>query len=220
MWRKKKRNKKILINPEYHLIICEGTKTEPNYFDSLKEEINQKFKNRISLKIHPSGKGRMKALKEAKKIVRDSINHISHVWLVYDKDDFPKDDFDNVVSACNELNSQNNILDEDELKTEYHTLWSNECIEFWFLLHFIDLKSDIDRKEYINKINEQFEENGIDIKYTKNSREIYSILRSNIFVAINRAKNIIKENENVPPSKIKPGTTVYEIFEKLLLYLK
>lgn len=219
-WRNKTRNRKIMINPEYHLIICEGTKTEPNYFKGLKEEINAKFKNRISLDIVPSGTGRMKALQEAQKIVQKSINHISHVWLVYDKDDFANYEFDNVVYSCSAINAQNRELDDEHSKTEYHALWSNECIEFWFLLHFIDLKSDIHRKDYIKKINEQFKLNGIHREYEKNADDMYQILRKYLFGAIDRAKKIINENLDLSASQIKPGTAVYEIFEKLSSYLK
>ena len=30
----------------------------------------------------------------------------------------------------------------------YHAIWSNQCIEVWFLLHFSYFQSDIHRKEY------------------------------------------------------------------------
>lgn len=50
-WLKKRNDKKINIYPEYHLIITEGTKTEPNYFKAIKLRINKKYKNRISLEI-------------------------------------------------------------------------------------------------------------------------------------------------------------------------
>ncbi len=219
-WRTKKRNKKVLINPEYHVIICEGTKTEPNYFEGLKNEINGRFKNRIELKILPTGKGRREALSEAKRIVSKSVNHIGYVWIVYDKDDFPKDEFDNVVFMCKSINKNNDKIDDDELKTYYNVLWSNECIEFWFLLHFIDLKSDISRNEYIDKINEQFKNNELKEEYKKNLDNIYEILRTRLEYAKSRAKDIIKENKNSSPSNIKPGTTVYKIFDKLEDYLE
>ena len=55
-WLKKRNDKKINIYPEYHLIITEGTKTEPNYFKAIKLRINEKYKNRISLEIRGDGK--------------------------------------------------------------------------------------------------------------------------------------------------------------------
>ena len=42
-WLKKRNDKKINIFPEYHLIVTEGTKTEPNYFEAIKLRINEYF---------------------------------------------------------------------------------------------------------------------------------------------------------------------------------
>lgn len=48
------------------------------------------------------------------------------VWLMYDKDDFPLDDFDN---------TQYSALSRKDIR-KYKVAWSNECIELWFVLHF------------------------------------------------------------------------------------
>ena len=50
-WMKKRRDNRRMIAPEYHLIVTEGTKTEPNYFGKLKEEINSRYRDRISIEI-------------------------------------------------------------------------------------------------------------------------------------------------------------------------
>ena len=39
-WMKARRDKPKKIQPEYHLIITEGTDTEPAYFEAMKEVIN------------------------------------------------------------------------------------------------------------------------------------------------------------------------------------
>lgn len=123
----------VAIAPEYHLIITEGEKTEPNYFKALKEEINKKYPGRISIDIEGIGEGTTKLLKRAQKIVRSSSIEYKHVWIVYDKDEFLDEDFDSTASACKSL-SDSNVM--------YHALWSNECIEYWFLLHFVGLFSE------------------------------------------------------------------------------
>ena len=50
------------------------------------------------------------------------------VWCVYDKDSFPAEHFNGVGERANSLNKIKPEL-------QYHAAWSNECIEFWFLLH-------------------------------------------------------------------------------------
>lgn len=212
-WYSKKRNKKILISPEYHLILCEGEKTEPNYFKEIKNRKGQKYRGeKISVEIEHTKKGRLELLDLAQEKVKKSKIKYSHVWLVYDKDDFGKDDFDNTVFKITELNKNSD--------TEYHALWSNECIEVWFLLHFIDLKVDPTRKYYIKKLNENFKKNHIKGKYIKNDPQIYNKLEPFQDVAIKHAEKIIEENKEKAPSSISPATTVYEIIKKLGVYLK
>lgn len=54
-WMKRRQDRVIQIQPEYHLIVTEGTKTEPQYFQAIKDTINQKYRGRIQLDI--SGEG-------------------------------------------------------------------------------------------------------------------------------------------------------------------
>ena len=48
-WMKKRLDRAIKIQPEYHLIVTEGTDTEPEYFGSIKEVINKKYPEKIKL---------------------------------------------------------------------------------------------------------------------------------------------------------------------------
>lgn len=47
-WMKPRRDSRQMISPEYHLIVSEGTKTEPKYFEKIKETIDAKYRDRIS----------------------------------------------------------------------------------------------------------------------------------------------------------------------------
>ena len=72
-WMKKRRDNSRMIAPEYHLIVTEGTKTEPNYFNKLKEEINRKYAHRIAIKIEGIGEGSntLTLLERADKIAKE-----------------------------------------------------------------------------------------------------------------------------------------------------
>lgn len=41
-WMKKKPDRKIMICPEYHLIVTEGTETEPAYFEAVSGSCDRK----------------------------------------------------------------------------------------------------------------------------------------------------------------------------------
>lgn len=208
-WMSDRRDRRITIAPEYHLIVTEGTKTEPQYFEGLKEDINRLYRGRISIVIEGVGQGAntLTLLERAQKIAEKGPDKYKHIWLAYDKDDFPKDDFDNTFFKCKSLSGNGSSV-------IYHALWSNECIEYWFLLHFMALDSAIHRKEYYPKLTEC-----LGSKYEKNREDIYTLLKPNIKKAINNAKRIADDNKGLPPSQCTPGTAVYKIFEMLESYL-
>lgn len=207
-WIRERRDRKILIAPEYHLIVTEGEKTEPLYFEGLKNEINRQYKDRISIQIEGIGKGNntLTLLERAQELVFSSINPIKHVWLVYDKDDFPPSDFDNTYYKCAKISTQD---------IKYHALYSNECIELWFLLHFEYLQSAIHRNDYYPKLS-----NYLDMKYQKNMDSMYQMLKPFMKMAIANAKRLDESYSNLPPTKCYPATKVYEIFDFLKDYIK
>ena len=208
-WMTDRRDRRITIAPEYHLIVTEGTKTEPQYFDGLRKDINRLYKGRISIVIEGVGQGAntLTLLERAQKIVEKEPDKYKHVWLVYDKDDFPKDDFDNTYFKCKALSNCNSSV-------TFHSLWSNECIEYWFLLHFMALDSALHRNEYNPTLPDC-----LGTKYEKNREDIYTLLKPNIKRAIDNAKRVEANNEGMPPSQCTPGTAVYKIFEMLESYL-
>lgn len=206
-WRKTRTAKTRARAPEYHLIVTEGTRTEPNYFEGLKQEINIKYPGHISIKIEGMGQGAntLLLLERALQIVKFSGIDYKHIWLVYDKDDFSDEAFDKTMSKCENMSSED---------VTYHALWSNECVEYWFLLHFSYLTSALHRSEYIPKLTEF-----LGTKYEKNRADIYTILRSYLPTAIKNAKRVMASYNDTAPSKCTPGTRVYEIFDMLSPYL-
>lgn len=108
---RKKQNKDILDNI---LILCEGEKTEPNYFNSIK------LKYRLS-NVDIRGKG-----SNTDKITEAAIKHhkdYSQVWCVFDRDSFTAYHF---TRAFQMVAKYKNI----------HIAYSNEAFELWYLLHF------------------------------------------------------------------------------------
>lgn len=66
-WGTKRRSKIQRIAPEYHLIVSEGTETEPNYFNRIREIINKNYSDRIQLKVEGQGKNTVSLFNAAKK---------------------------------------------------------------------------------------------------------------------------------------------------------
>ena len=177
------------------LIICEGEKTEPNYFDAFKVKS-------AKILIQGTGCNTISLVTEAQKIVNsyetDNIE-FDQVWCVFDRDDF-YDTFNDAIFKAQDIG----------LRVAY----SNEAFELWYLLHFIYFDSSITRVDYIRKLNEH-----LDIEYKKNSTEMYEILLPNQSVAINRAKRLFSNYSETNPNKEEPSTTVHLLVEELNKYI-
>ncbi len=125
--------------PPPTLIISEGTKTEPNYIKGLVDLINKKYseinKNarhsmKDTIKIHGTGRNTKGLLEYARNLAEKPENkHYNRIWIMYDKDDFPLDNFDNTLFSIKGKQC-------DDADRKFFAAWSNECIELWFILHF------------------------------------------------------------------------------------
>ena len=209
-WMKNRRDKARMIQPEYHLIASEGTETEPQYFGAIQRIINSKYRDRIQLKVEGIGDNTVNLLMKARQYVQNNGIVFKHVWIVYDTDDFLAENIDMVAQLCEEYSTQG--------ETIYHAVWSNQCVELWYLLHFMYMDTDIDRSRYWPKLSDCLKNMGAG-SYEKNRPDMYEVLRPYMDIAIANAKRLDKQNEGRKPSESAPGTKVYELVEMLRPYL-
>lgn len=211
---RKSREIPIAVN---NLVVCCGEETEYNYFTKAGEIIKENYTSITGVNfdvvvdaVDPLNMA--KNVEERFKKSKKRGQQYHQIWVVFDKDDFKKDNFDNAV---NRINTLNEMYRNEEVS--FHALWSNECIELWFVLHFIYLTSNILRTDYINKLNDLLEE-----KYQKNDKDLFDkIKRKNgsIDDAIRYAKKLASVNEGKTPSNSVPATMVYEFFETYREYI-
>ena len=147
---------------------------------------------------------------KARQYVQNNGIVFKHVWIVYDTDDFPAENIDMVAQRCEEYSTQG--------ETIYHAVWSNQCVELWYLLHFMYMDTDIDRSRYWPKLSDCLKNMGAG-SYEKNRPDMYEVLRPYMDIAIANAKRLDKQNEGRKPSESAPGTKVYELVEMLRPYL-
>lgn len=211
--RKERKENNRELAPYRYLIVCEGEKTEPNYFMGLRDKINSKYKQsirveqQIEIDIQGTGRNTNDLVRYVEELINRSPVYYGNVWVVFDKDDFTDNQFNSAI--------------EQAKSKGYKVAWSNEAIELWFILHFEFLQSAINRDEYIKKLSQKFRDLGYG-KYEKNIKNIFDILTEcgSIDKAIDRAKKLLKMHGDVPASKMKPATTVYQLVEELLQYIK
>ena len=211
---RKSRNIPVAVN---NLIVCCGVRTEYNFFTEVGKIIKANYDTSITginfdVETDPIDPlGMAKKVDERFKESMKRRQQYHQVWVVFDKDDFKKDNFDNAVNLINKLNEAHK---DDEVT--FHALWSNECIELWFVLHFILLESNILRTAYMTRLTDLIGE-----KYQKNDPIIFEKLikkGGKVRDAIRNAKKLIDETKT--PSNNAPATRVFEFFELYKDYIR
>ena len=177
------------------LIVCEGEKTEPNYFKCFPQnplvfddiDIQGTGFNTVSL-VRETIRLKAKADRDSKPFIE--------VWCVFDKDSFTAQDFTEAIR----------LAGVNGIKCAY----SIEAFELWYLLHFNYCDSALSRTQYKGMLSEQLGKT-----YTKNSPEMYKLLEAKQKTAIKNAKRLYESQKALPCHQQNPVTTVFRLVEKL-----
>lgn len=202
---------RIRIRPMRILIVTEGSKTEPLYFAAFRDRINQSYgREYVAVEIYGLGDNTVSLFIRAKEIAKRDAEGFTHVWVVYDKDSFPAEDFNVVPDICKSACT---------IDTEYRAAWTNEAFELWYLLHFSYIDSALSRDTYEPKLTAKLENEGLGC-YQKNRNDMFDILEDRIDRAISNAKRLERVNAGLPPASCNPGTTIHQLVADLLPYIR
>lgn len=209
---KARKKEKREPKPNSFLIVSEGEKTEPSYFDGIADYINEKYGKSIAVEkpiidICGEGKGTVRLVNEAAKLANRARIHYEQVWVVFDKDEFK--DFDEAIQLAEDMG--------------FKAAWSNQSFEYWIYLHFNYSVSALDRSDWVEKLNQIFKAGKIDPNgYEKNNDRIFEIVRQHgsLKKALERAVKIEEQYPpNMKPSQKDPCTTVYQLILALKPYM-
>ena len=73
-WMQPRRDRRKMIQPEYHLIVTEGTETEPPYFNAMRTIINANYPDKINVKVEGKGDNTLSLYYKAKDLAEKSAN--------------------------------------------------------------------------------------------------------------------------------------------------
>jgi len=217
-----------------HIVYAEGEKTEPLYVESVKIAIAENYgleSRKISIETVPESGGRNTSglFEYAKKDYRKRIRgkqHFDGVWIFFDKDDFPKDRFDNTIQAVWSMNCKRSFDQDkggntDKYGARWWPCWSNESFEIWPIYHFENLSSALSRERYIEKINESLRNHGVNEEYCKNHTRIHQLLKKGkgrLDVAIKNSKKHAPEALNNTAEN--PSTGIFYFAEFFKRYIE
>lgn len=187
----------------YFLIVSEGTKTEPNYFETF---IGKRGSKVVSVNCKGRGKNTTQLIAEAKKIQEQDRKHgkvYDSVWIVFDKDNFPDDAFNNAIVTAP--------------KEGIQVAWNNPSIELWYLLHLTDTTKELTPASCISEIEKIIKQNNKSFKYNKSSKDFKWLNKEdNQHKAISRAKKLQQFKPEEAFAKQNPCTTVDKLVCQLI----
>jgi hypothetical protein len=183
----KSRRENLREQKQRFLIVCEGERTEPLYFQGF----------RVSDQPLGLGLCTVSLVREAIRL-RDlkDAGYYDQCWVVFDKDEFPDADFHEAIALA-EYNG-------------FSVAYTNQAFELWYLLHFDYHETAYDRSQYAAMLIER-----LGRTYQKNDPKMYRTLMSKQEMACKNAERLIETYVAHNPAADNPSTTVHLLVQEL-----
>jgi hypothetical protein len=185
--------------PYSFLIVCEGSKTEPEYFEAF-----PLARGKASIETSRGGgaPGQVvtKAVQRAKQ-AKSEGTPFDQVWCVFDRDDVDEDDFNRALQEAN--------------KRGFRVAYTNQAFELWYLLHYDYHNTGIDRRTYQDRLTEK-----LGYTYRKNDPGMYATLVARQQTAIRFAEKLLNEYDPCNPANDNPSTTVHWLVQELNAFIR
>ncbi|WP_339132538.1 MAG: RloB family protein [Candidatus Electrothrix sp. GW3-4] len=191
------------------LIVCEGKKTEPDYFKAVIDDLQLNTAN-IRIAENTAGSSPRNvvelALEEYAKDKREKGEPYDRVYCVFDKDQHP--------TYQETLDVVRREREKKKRGCPIYAITSVPCFEFWLLLHFTYTTKNFSVKggsicasvmADLKKYMPSYEKGGI--------KNIYHVIRKDISGAITHAKRAERHCESGGTDM--PSTQVYALVEYL-----
>lgn len=181
------------------LIVCEGEKTEPAYFEGLKEHYGLSTAN---IEVTPAdGTNPMSIVRYAEKLMKKEQKQgekFDKIYCVFDRDEHQ--DFD----PAREWARRKNM----------HCAWSWPCFEYWLVLHFEYCRSPFSptqsrtsAQNCVKRLKEHF------LDYEKGQKNVFSLLIEQLDTAKQHAQRAWLDAEAT--AEPNPSTKVHGLVEYL-----
>ena len=191
-----KRRSDIIPPLKTFLVVCEGEKTEPGYFESLRAT----WKIPVTVEILKGRGNTLSVVQEAVNRRRESgASAYDEVWAVFDRDDFSPDR----IRAAFDLAE----------RAAVRIAFSNEAFELWYILHYEARSTGLNRREYQRRLTGYLKK-----KYEKNSPGMFERLRGLLPGAVRNAMRLADDRPMYDRALVgaNPYTGVHLLIKALL----
>lgn len=175
------------------LIVCEGRRTEPNYFEDMRKALHLKTTEVRVLKGKGTG-GAEQLVRKAKRAKREE--DFDDVWCVFGCDQCAN--FDDAVGLC------------ASKRDAVGAAASNPCVELWFLLHFEYTSAPLSTREVQRRLAAHIP------GYDKSSTPVYSLLEDRQPAAIANAERLRSYHSDAGNKETEtPSTRMHVLVQSL-----
>src|SRR6202165_1126853 len=179
------------------LIVCEGRRTEPEYFQALRV----KLRAVVEVQIEPGGPdpkilveravARKRDTDREARLQRDRFLRYDEIWCVFDTDEHPK-------------------LADARQQAQAHGIElaiSNPCFELWALLHFQDQSAFLERHVAVTRLK----------KHLPHYKKVlpFEVLHPKYPAAVLRAQELDRRCQDAGRPGNNPSTGVYRLTESM-----
>lgn len=178
------------------LIVCEGEKTEPDYFEALRESLSLHGAD-VVIPENDVGNNPMSVVECALREYREEkIDRYDGVFCVFDRDRHT--DYTNALDrvAATKLKGGGTL----------HAISSVPCFEFWILLHFIHTTRPFESAEgsHCDSVIRELKKH---LPRFRKEEEIFALVKDRMDDAINNAKKV--EHFHETSGTDNPSTRVH-----------
>ena len=168
------------------LVVCEGKKTEPNYFEEIRIEARI---SAIHVCVLPSGFGA-----QPSRVVEFAVSKFKEtkgfekVFAVFDRDDHPC--YANAVRRAESLDRK--LKNDENEQIVFKAIVSVPSFELWLLLHYVDIQAFYHRDEVLRRLREHLP------NYEKGNDELYTLTQGMLATATSRAERLRTRFSRLP----------------------
>ena len=186
------------------LIVCEGEKTEPNYFNEIRK---RRRLSSVNVKVvHSDGTQPQKVVDSVDKYCNKNDNKWEKVFCVFDRDNHPN--FTNAIKSA--MSKDRKLKNDQGAEIRFCAIPSDPCFELWLLLHFEGITAAILGPDLLKRLKKE----EYMPKYEKSEGDHFAKTENRLETAY---KNTSRLSQNREGSRVQnPFTAVDEVVKALM----
>ncbi len=192
------------------LIVCEGSKTEPNYF----REIRTAYRlHTANVEVQPGGLGTapIQVVQYAKQLFEDGDPNkniqrraFEQVYAVFDRDEH--DSYHEALALAASLDGK--LKNDAKQLIRFQAIASVPSFELWLLLHFEDIQAPLHRNDVMHRLKLHIP------SYAKGAGNAFATTSEHLSIATQRAE-ALAERFHAQTKSGEPFTAMFELVKLL-----